>query len=336
MTVIAIRLSSLGDIAIMIAPLYSVARRYHGDRFFAVVKEPFAKLFINKPENLFVIAARTEDRHRGFFGILRLFFDIKKSFEGKALIADLHGSVRSKILSLLFRLTGAKTASINKARSEKKALTRMKKKLLKPLKTTLERYQDVFTALDYDASLKFTSIFEGKNAHSGIWIGIAPFAKHIGKTYPPDLMRKVIETLSRRSDVKLFLLGGANERGILQEWEKTYANTQSTAGKLSFDDEMRLICDLDLMITMDSANLHLASLTATTAVSIWGATHPFAGFYGFNQSMQNAIGLPLSCRPCAIYGQKRCFKGSYECMKLIDPLVIVDRVLKNIARPPIQ
>ncbi|MDR3162338.1 MAG: glycosyltransferase family 9 protein [Helicobacteraceae bacterium] len=330
-----IRFSSLGDIAIVIPVLYSIAQRYSNDRFLAIVKEPFAKLFINKPENVFVIAAQTEGRHIGFFGVLRLFFDIKKAVDGEARIADLHGSVRSKILSLLFRFGGAKTASICKARGEKKALIRMTNKMLKPLKTTLERYQGVFTALGYDASLKFTSIFEGRNAHSGIWIGIAPFAKHIGKTYPPDLTKKVIEVLSSRSDIKIYLFGGTNEQGILQKWESIHPNTQSVVEKLSFYDEMRLIGDLDLMITMDSANLHLASLTATTAVSIWGATHPFAGFYGLNQSMENAIGLPLLCRPCSVYGQKRCFKGSYECIRLIDPSAIVNRVLKNIGDRPL-
>ena len=84
---------------------------------------------------------------------------------------------------------------------------------------------------------------------------------------------------------------------------------------------------LDVMISMDSANMHLASLTATPVVSVWGATHPFAGFMGFNQPQENAIqNDSLDCRPCSIYGNRPCHRRDYACLTSIKPEQIVNRV----------
>ena len=83
---------------------------------------------------------------------------------------------------------------------------------------------------------------------------------------------------------------------------------------------------LDIMISMDSANMHLASLVGIPVVSIWGATHPYAGFMGWGQSIDNAIQIDLPCRPCSIYGNKPCMRGDYACLKNISPEQIVEKV----------
>ena len=83
---------------------------------------------------------------------------------------------------------------------------------------------------------------------------------------------------------------------------------------------------LDAMVSMDSSNMHLASLTGTPVVSVWGATHPYAGFLGWGQSTDNIVQIDLECRPCSIYGQKPCRRGDYACMNGIAPETIVDKI----------
>jgi ADP-heptose:LPS heptosyltransferase len=90
--------------------------------------------------------------------------------------------------------------------------------------------------------------------------------------------------------------------------------------------ELILMSHLDVMISMDSANMHLASLTNIPVVSVWGATHPYAGFLGWKQSPDNAVQIDLPCRPCSIYGNKPCLRGDFSCMKNISPDLIVNRV----------
>jgi len=79
---------------------------------------------------------------------------------------------------------------------------------------------------------------------------------------------------------------------------------------------------------MDSANMHLASLVNLPVVSIWGATHPLAGFMGYRQSEENAVQVEMDCRPCSIYGKKQCKFGDYRCMTTITPQMILQKIIK--------
>ena len=162
------------------------------------------------------------------------------------------------------------------------------------------------------------------------WIGIAPFAAHKGKIYPLEKMERVIELLlEREPNCRIFLFGGgAEERELLTQWESRHDRcTCALLGSLY--NELVLMSHLDTMVSMDSANMHLASLTGTRVVSVWGATHPFAGFMGWNQSPADAVQTTLPCRPCSIFGNKPCLHGDYPCLNSITPEDIVERVLKR-------
>ena len=83
---------------------------------------------------------------------------------------------------------------------------------------------------------------------------------------------------------------------------------------------------MELVVSMDSANMHLASLFGVSVVSIWGATHPYAGFYGWNQSMENAVQIDLYCRPCSVFGNKPCYRGDHACMKHLAEEKILEKI----------
>ena len=83
---------------------------------------------------------------------------------------------------------------------------------------------------------------------------------------------------------------------------------------------------LHVMLSMDSGNMHMASLTGIPVVSIWGATHPYAGFMGYNQPADRALGIDMPCRPCSIFGNKPCQRGDYACMKGIEPEQVVQKM----------
>lgn len=162
------------------------------------------------------------------------------------------------------------------------------------------------------------------------WIGIAPFAAHKGKIYPLEKMERVIELLlEREPNCRIFLFGGgAEERELLTQWESRHDRcTCALLGSLY--NELVLMSHLDTMVSMDSANMHLASLTGTRVVSVWGATHPFAGFMGWNQSPADAVQTTLPCRPCSIFGNKPCLHGDYPCLNSITPEEITERVLRG-------
>lgn len=335
--ILVTRFSALGDVAMVVPVLFSLSEQFpEFDIVFA--SQGFANPLVNSIPNVSFFKVDLKGRHKGFLGIWRLAKDLKKIGPWFA-FADLHNVLRTKILRFFLLGSIKKVAVIDKGRSEKRALTQYKNKKLIQLKHSVIRYQSVFNELGFDVNVQFNklNINTSSKALSPVeiekksekWIGIAPFAKHKGKMYPLSLMEQVVGQLSKVPNTKVFLFGGGQEEiEVLSKWEKKFDNTICLAGKIKLDDELRVMDQLNVMLTMDSANMHLASLVGTTVVSVWGATHPFAGFYGWNQKEEDAIqDSTLNCRPCSVFGDKPCFRKDYACLNLITPHQIVAKVL---------
>jgi ADP-heptose:LPS heptosyltransferase len=336
--ILVLRFSALGDVAMTIPVIWSLRQQFPETEI-TFASRAFAKPFIEKVPGALFFQIDLNGRHKGFFGIFRLYTDLKRAGEWDT-IADLHDVLRTKILRLLFRLNGSKTYRIDKGRKEKKLLTRLKFKVLMPLKPTVQRYAEVFQQSGLDVKVEFKSLFaKASPIHSSIseltgkkdcrWIGIAPFAKHEGKAYPIEKMKRLIGMLSNKPGIKIFLFGGGKaEEDALEQISAEFQGVINLAGKMKLEQELEIISHLDLMISMDSANMHLASLAGIPVVSIWGATHPHAGFYGWNQSQGNAVQVDLYCRPCSVFGNKPCYRKDYACMQLIEPELVLNKVLK--------
>ncbi|MBB4036271.1 ADP-heptose:LPS heptosyltransferase [Dysgonomonas hofstadii] len=334
--VLVIRISSFGDVAMLVPVVFSVAAKYPQDRFSVMTRKAFAPLFENLGFNVNVIPLDVKGRHRGLRGFYRVMRRIFAS--GFSHVADEHDVLRSKGVRYAMKMTGKKVVCIDKGRKEKAEMINSKK-LAPPLKSTIQRYQDVFDKLGFQAPMTFNNIFDFAPLNfselkavitekKGKWIGIAPFSKHKGKIYPLEKMEKVIEILSQRKDTTIFLLGaGKEENKVLSVWSSKYPNVINPDGKLNLTRELLLISHLDVMLSMDSANMHLASLVQTPVVSIWGATHPSLGFYGLGQDIDNAIQInDLDCKPCAVYGELPCQRGDYACLYRISEEMVVSKI----------
>ncbi len=154
-------------------------------------------------------------------------------------------------------------------------------------------------------------------------VGIAPFAKYKEKIYPLDRMERVVARLAEIDNVEIFLFGGGQaEVQQLAEWESKYPSVTSLAGKISFSEELLQLGHMNVVVSMDSANLHLASFMGVPAVSLWGATHPYAGFTGWQQPADNNVQIDLDCRPCSVFGNKPCYRKNHACMNISENAVI--------------
>jgi ADP-heptose:LPS heptosyltransferase len=319
--------------------VYAIAGSYPQDSFTVLTQTFLMPLFINKPPNLNIMGVNLKSTEKSFPGFMRYAFMLRKYNFDK--VIDIHDVIRSRLAGLLFSLNGAKVYRIDKGRSLRRALTARPPKIIRRLPTVIERYAAVFSAAGYEFKDNFVSLFESKplddsavktltGVKSGRWIGVAPFAKHKGKIYPLDKMEKIVEALSQQVETKVFLFGGRGDEGrILDGWSQKYSNVINTVGLFALDMELTLISRLDALICMDSANMHFASLTGTKVVSIWGATHPYAGFLGYHQSEALAVQRDLPCRPCSIYGNKPCYRGDWACLNGIEPEDILIHVIKG-------
>lgn len=317
----------------MTVPVLKCLLHQHPGLRVTVVSTPYFQPLFEDIEGLNFYGVDIKKEYKGVVGLKKLSNKIRKEIPYDA-IADLHNVVRTKFLR--FFLRSRKVAVIDKGRREKAQLTRSHNKQLRQLKSTFQRYADVFTTLGYPVQLneqvgfKKVSALAGlvpfEKGHNDRLVGIAPFAKHRAKVYPPEKMLIVAKALAN-DGYKIMLFGSTQEAKELEYWVKENINIYSVAGKLSFKDELNLIAQLDLMVSMDSANMHLASLYGLPVVSIWGGTHPFLGFYGWGQDYANAIQEDLPCRPSSVFGNKICpVHGIKGCMQEITPETIVEKV----------
>ncbi len=296
-----------------------------------VLTRAFFKPFFKDLKNVEVYTADLKGKHKGVFGLYKLSKELKHlKFDA---VADLHNVLRSKILKIFF--VGKKIVQMDKGRAEKKALT--SGNIFQQLKTTHQRYADVFEALGYPIDLsqlnfpkktdlkpKLEAFISSSNNKT---VGIAPFAAHESKMYPLHQMEEVIARLSKEFNVILFG-GGQKEITLLNNIEAKFSNVNSVAGQLSLEEELDLISNLDVMLSMDSGNAHIAAMLGIKVLTIWGVTHPYAGFTPFNQPKDYAL---LADRkqypeiPTSIYGNKQP-KGYENATGSISVEVIVEKV----------
>ncbi|MDR7369778.1 glycosyltransferase family 9 protein [Flavobacterium aquidurense] len=330
------RLSAMGDVAMTVPVLRAFVKQYPEVKL-TVISRPFFKPFFDGIPNLEFFAFDEKERHKGFPGLLRLYKDVKK-FKIDA-FADLHNVLRSKIVSQLFAFSGKKRATVDKGRDGKKELTRPENKIFKQLPTMFERHAKVFAELGFPLDLSHPIFPDNAKLDSAILeiigdqnqklIGIAPFAQYDSKVYPIDLMQEVIEALAQNPNNKILLFGGGKkEIEVLDSLSKPFKNVINMAGKIKFQQELHLISNLDVMLSMDSGNAHIAAMLGVKVVTLWGATHPYAGFLPFNQSLENALTSDRNQYPklpTSVYGNK-IVEGYEEAMRTISPEKIVNSI----------
>ncbi|GGI23471.1 glycosyltransferase family 9 protein [Pedobacter mendelii] len=335
--IIVLRFSAMGDVAMVASVLKEFSEQNPSAEIIMVSREAFKPFFDGIP-NLVFHAIQPKNIHKGIYGLYGLYQELKR-YKPTA-IADLHDNLRSRVISTFFRLAGIKIKRIDKGRAEKKALTRSANKIFKPLRQTVERYADVFRELDFNIKLnhqlkkfpqeipaKAEKLSQDKEIKK---LGISPFAQHIYKIYPLEKMEEVISLLSSLG-YKLFIFGGGKtEQLTAEKWAKAYANTNNIIGNFNLNEELAIISNLDLMLSMDSAGMHMASLVGVPVISVWGPTHPYAGFLGYGQSENDCIQIDNHARPNSIYGNKPCLCGVESCMDLIKPETIVNKIKEKL------
>ena len=338
--ILIIRFSAMGDVAMVVPVVYSLATQYPDLRI-TVLSRSFARPFFDDlAPNVDFMEADLKGEYHGVKGLNALYRRLTAKQFTK--IADLHSVLRSEYLRMRFTMGHYRVEHINKHRRQRRALVSYNNKERKQLPTPFENYAEVLAKLGYPVRLEFRSIFPPEGGNLNMlpaiigpkknfqkWIGIAPTAAHPGKCYPAPLMRQVVEQLIvKYPQARIFLFGrGRMEDQLFSQWCSEMPQCVYVSQHLEhMHQELILMSHLDVMLSMDSANMHLASLTATPVVSVWGATHPYAGFVGWNQPQENIIQADLDCRPCSIYGKRPCRRGDLACMNMIRPEQIVERI----------
>ncbi len=338
--VLIARFSQLGDVAMALPSVYDACYANPGVSFYFLTHHHAAGIFVNRPANL-TVSSVNFDNYRGITGLWRLVRALIGRYEVTDFI-DLQDEGESRKMRFYMRMCGVKVGCINKGTRALDELTRRVNKVLVQLKPMSERYRDVFyksgiaLANDFDTiwgagqrgdERLFAELSRPKR-EGETWIAIAPFARYRGKMYPIEQMERVIEHFAGKDGHRVFLFGyGKSEEEIAERIAHRYPGVANVSGeRLSLEAQLSLLSHCDRMLTMDSANMHLASLVGLPTVSVWGATHPYAGYMGWGQRTRDVVQLDMTCRPCSPVGDRPCERGDYHCLAGITPKMIIERV----------
>ena len=301
--VLVVRLSALGDVAIL-QPVLKQRAGANPDVLFLMAGPPRLASLFRGVANVQYIPTEKRQKPRELY---RQLSSLKPD-----VVADMHHVLRTIGVDWMFRLRGVRVHSIKKRGSRGLA--------------TWRRYDRVFDRCGLRGKVSEGEYWKVKGATGGVLtVGVAPFAQHKGKIWPLEKMEQLVSMLSEKG-YKVWLFGSADEAKVLEPWVGKYAGVESLAGRFGFEEELERIAALDVMVSMDSANMHFASCVGVPVVSIWGATHPCRGFYGWRQDPSWAVQREMDCRPCSKYGNKPCRKGDYPCLKGIEPIEVIDRI----------
>ncbi len=336
-----LRFSALGDVAMTVPVLKTFADTYPDKKIYFVSRPFFEPVFKQIPW-LTYIPADVDNHYKGLHGLWALSREIKRI--NPDVVLDLHDVLRTKIIRRFLRLQGIPVKVIDKGRREKKALVNKPLREAVPLKTTHQRYADVFASAGLPVNLeKFKPVKPPLSEEVRLFlemfgnskkIGIAPLAKHPGKQYPTGGTKEVIEILIKKtSDTVIFLFGAPGEKKLLETMVTDKNRVFNLAGLFSFDKELEIISRLDLMWAMDSGNGHLAANFGVPVITTWGITHPYAGFAPFGQKPEQQI-LPDTNKfpmlPCSIYGNKIC-PGYEKIWDDVLPETVAETIIEHLA-----
>jgi len=333
--------SSISNVAAIVPQLSGLVNDYPQHEFIVLSRSFLRPLFDKLPRVTFV-GADIRGKHKTLLGVYQLFKQLK-ALQPDVLL-DMQCSWRTRMISCLFTLTSTKTLKIGFARAEQKQLIRKGAKKHHSIPTIFDRQARLYAKIGLNVNCSFRKLYE-PNADQitkikelygekhGSWIGIAPFSIARGKTLPFRKMKNIIAHFDKRPNTKIFLFGaGDMENELLSDWQSLYDNVYAVHTNLQLDDELALMNHLDVMLSMDSANMHLASLMAVPVVSVWGATHYYSGFLGWNQSVDNCVGVDFSCRPCTAHSDRKCKYGDYRCLESLHSSKIIEVIERNLEK----
>jgi len=346
MKILVIRFSAMGDV-ILCHPVLSEVIRLNPEVRIDFLTRNGLEFIVKGIPNVNSIALKFKKGLSGFLQLLQLVKELRnKNYDA---VIDLHGSIRSRLISILLFGGRKNIFRIDKGRDVKKARIGHLNIDSKPLRHHILRYRDVFVKAGlklFDQLEDTISIRWSKNENLQLeiektmlengWndkkrIGIAAFAKHQWKEWnkTESFIEKILE---EDGHTLIFLFGaGPAEKSKMLEWQKkSFGRVIIVGDYFTLQQEIYFFSYLDALVTMDSANLHLANLSnIPKIISIWGPTDPGMGFGPVDQKRNIFVqksAQQLTCRPCSVYGNKKCHRGDHACMVQIEAEEILEHL----------
>jgi heptosyltransferase-2 len=176
-----------------------------------------------------------------------------------------------------------------------------------------------------DARKKIGKIWETRLPNSKV-VAIAPGSRWFTKRWPVQYYNDLIQKLTAQH-ISIVLIGDEQDRTLAIEQAETVLNL---IGRTTLLELAELLRRCDLLISNDSAPIHIASAFDTFILAIFGPTTRELGFFPWSRNSTVIENKGLACRPCGLHGGNRCPKKHFKCMLEITPQRVYEEAVKRL------
>ena len=302
--ILVIRFSSLGDIILSFTLLRKLRRKFPEATIDFATKPEFAEAvkLCGMTNEIILLNSGVKN--------LRQVIAVKKY----DFIIDIHNNLKSIYVSFF---NSHRIVRVKKDHFRKFLLVNGKMNLFSEIIPVYRKYlitaRELLKEKDFDfetSELKFREIRVPEKRY----IVIAPSSKHFTKTYP---VSKFITLINSLNETEVVLVGSQSEtdKSICSKIENECNGVINYCGQLELQELVYVIMRSDLVISNDSAIMHLAEALNKKVVAIFGSTVKEFGFYPQLKTTKVFEQNRLTCRPCTHIGLPECPVLSFACME---------------------
>jgi heptosyltransferase-2 len=331
--ILVIQTAFIGD-AILTLPLIQRLKQIYPKSLIDVVVVPrTAEIFSNHPAISEIIPY---DKHGTDKGISKLW-ELRKKLKSRKydLIIVPHRSLRSAVLSWLLkpkknigfdRSTGRWLFTDIVEYNPNVHEIERNLSLIDPLEISGNHFELPVLYPSHQDVRAVDAVLGGLISDRGKMVAVAPGTIWNTKRWPMDKFAAVCKEISSHGHA-IVLIGSQDDLKLCDEICEIARSNKvvNAAGKLSLLQSAELIRRCGVLISNDSAPMHLAVAVGTPVVAIFGATVPEFGFAPCGPRDIIVETKGLKCRPCSIHGGEKCPIKTFECMMAISPEVIVKK-----------
>lgn len=329
----------IGDVVLALPVVQTLKLQYPDSEIDFVCIPSTSKLLENNPYINEKIIFDKRGSDEGIKGMIKFSRKLKeKKYD---LIISPHRSVRTSIIVKLAkpsRSIGFDISGISFLYDDKVEYVQYDHEiirnlsLLKPLNILIDDIIKPELFPGNQESKKIDEVFlENGLSYLDKIVAVAPASVWFTKQYPKEKILKVIGKLSE-DNVKVVLIGGAKDVELKNYFDKNiHEGVTNLIGKLSLLESAELLKRCTLLLTNDSAPLHIANSMGTLTIALFGATIPQFGFYPYGERDFIFETNGLKCRPCSIHGGDKCPVKTFDCMNNIDELKVYYKIKEKLA-----
>jgi heptosyltransferase-2 len=330
--ILIIQSAFLGDV-IMTTPLFRAVKEIEPSSEIHVLVIPAAAGLLNANPNIDHVHVFNKKsglliKAKELFRLIKLFSSIKFDI-GISVQHSLTSSLIMLLSAIPYRIGNQKMKFVSQKVQIPFGLHNRHRvlSLLLPLST---KSFSVITELHLPDPVveKTGKLININNSSDAFKLGISPGSVWETKKWHKSYYSELIDLLGSHG-FNIYLFGSPQENELCATIKKnsSYKNIFNYAGKLSLKETAGMVSKMNLMLTNDSAPLHIANALNVPVYSFFGPTVRKFGCYPYREK-DKMLQFDLECRPCAKHGGNKCPLGHHNCMKLIKPEYVYNEIME--------